>query len=107
MKKQNYYKLLLKQKEKGVSFKSEFKRHFPLIALRITLIFVVAFFSLLSGLLYLFALTKVYVSYAAPLKRISTLFVTLAGGKLFAEADMSRRLWACVIMIVGAFMLVG
>ena len=45
MKKQNYYKLLLKQKENGVSFKTELKRHSPLIILRIALITIVAYVS--------------------------------------------------------------
>jgi drug/metabolite transporter (DMT)-like permease len=60
-----------------------------------------------SRLAYMYALSLpgVLVSLLIPLKRISTLFSTLIGGKIFHEENILRRSLACVIMLIGAVLI--
>ncbi|MBN1386777.1 DMT family transporter [Candidatus Woesearchaeota archaeon] len=64
---------------------------------------VIAVFSLLSKFFYVFALKAAFVSLVIPIKRLSTLFTTILGGKLFHESDVWRKVAACIVMIAGIF----
>ena len=52
------------------------------------------------------ALAQAYVSYVGPLKRVSSLLVAMVGGRLFGEPDLGRRAGACLVMVVGAVLVV-
>ncbi|MEA3514405.1 MAG: EamA family transporter [Nanoarchaeota archaeon] len=70
------------------------------------IIFLAGLFSFISALAYFQALTMVMVSLLIPLKRLSTLFVTLIGGELFHDHGLKLKAVACVILIVGALLVV-
>lgn len=70
------------------------------------MIFLAGIFSFISALAYFQALTMVMVSLLIPLKRLSTLFVTLLGGELFHDHGLKLKAVACVILIVGALLVV-
>lgn len=59
--------------------------------------------SVASFLLFYEAISApaVLVTLALPLKRVSTLIETLFGGTLFHEKNLPRKLFACLIMLVG------
>ena len=52
------------------------------------------------------AMSMEYVSLVIPIKRMSTLFSTVIGGELFHEEGVWRKSMACVIMILGATLIV-
>lgn len=70
------------------------------------IIFLAGLFSFISALAYFKALTMVMVSLLIPLKRLSTLFATLIGGELFHDHGLKLKAVACVILIVGALLVV-
>lgn len=70
------------------------------------IIFLAGLFSFISALAYFKALTMVMVSLLIPLKRLSTLFVTIMGGELFHDHGLKLKAAACVILIVGALLVV-
>ncbi|MDB4939871.1 MAG: hypothetical protein JWO40_296 [Candidatus Doudnabacteria bacterium] len=51
------------------------------------------------------AVQLVYVGLALSIKRTSSIFTTLVGGKLFHEKNLIRRGFACLIMILGAILI--
>jgi len=55
---------------------------------------------------YALSLPGVLVSLLIPIKRLSSLFSTLIGGELFREEHILRKSLACVVMIIGAILLV-
>ena len=52
------------------------------------------------------AISMTFVSLVIPIKRLSTLFSTILGGKLFNEHGLYHKVIACIIMIAGASMII-
>lgn len=52
------------------------------------------------------AMSMKYVSLVIPIKGMSTLFSTIIGGKLFREEGLLHKIAACIIMILGASMII-
>lgn len=67
-----------------------------------------ALFSVASMLLFYTALSwpGVLVSLAFPLRRFSALIETVFGGSLFHEKHLPLRMFACLIMLVGAILII-
>lgn len=70
-------------------------------------IFLMAFFTLAYRLLQAWAISLTLVSLVVPIKRLSTLFATLAGGTLFHEKGTAHRAIACIIMLIGAYLIIA
>lgn len=64
-----------------------------------------AIFANLSNLTYFFAISFTFVSLAAPVKKISTLFTVLLSGRLFKEKRIFHKALACCIMLAGVFVI--
>jgi len=64
-----------------------------------------AFFANLSNLTYFFAISMTFVSLAAPVKKISTLFAVVLSGKFFKEQRIFHKALACGIMLAGVFVI--
>lgn len=69
-------------------------------------LFLVAFFSFVSNILTLKALSMEYVSLVIPILMLSTLFTVFIGGKFFKEENVLFRFGVSILMIVGALMVV-
>lgn len=71
-------------------------------------VFVVAVLLVGSRLAYQYAvsLPGVLVTLVVPIKRLSALFSTIVGGKLFHEEGILRKALACGIMIIGAVLII-
>ena len=52
------------------------------------------------------AFSMTLVSLVIPIKRLDTLFSTLIGGEILKEHGLKSRIMACIIMIIGATMIV-
>ncbi|MFH1316970.1 MAG: DMT family transporter [Candidatus Woesearchaeota archaeon] len=70
------------------------------------LIFLISFFGIIQNLLYILAINLQNVSLVVPLRRISTLFSTILGGKFFHEKNLSVKITACIILIIGAVLII-
>lgn len=70
-------------------------------------IFSVAFFATIANLAYLYAISVAYVSLVVPVVRLSSLFATIASGKLFHEENVFYRVISCIIMLFGAYMVIA
>jgi transporter family protein len=72
------------------------------------LVFTVAIFTIGYRLsqMYAVSLPGVLISLVIPIKRLSALFSTVIGGELFHEKYVLRKSIACVIMIIGAVLIV-
>jgi drug/metabolite transporter (DMT)-like permease len=72
------------------------------------LVFAVAVFTIGYRLsqMYAVSLPGVLISLVIPIKRLSALFSTIIGGELFHEEHVLRKSIACVIMIIGAVLIV-
>lgn len=72
------------------------------------LVFAVAVFTIGYRLsqMYAVSLPGVLISLVIPIKRLSALFSTVIGGELFHEEYVLRKSIACVIMIMGAVLIV-
>lgn len=55
---------------------------------------------------YAVSLPGVLISLVVPIKRLSALFATIIGGELFHEKHILRKSIACVIMIIGAVLII-
>ncbi|MBW3004544.1 EamA family transporter [Candidatus Woesearchaeota archaeon] len=64
-----------------------------------------ALFANLSNLTYFFAISMTFVSLAAPVKKLSTLFTVMLSGKFFKEKRIFHKALACCIMLVGVFVI--
>jgi len=69
-------------------------------------IFLVAIFTLISDATILIAMSLTYVSLVIPIKRLSTLFDVLIGGRIFKEKNLKQKAIACIIMVLGVFLIV-
>ena len=72
------------------------------------LVFSVAIFTIGYRLaqMYAISLPGVMISLVIPIKRLSALFSTVIGGELFHEKYLLRKSIACVVMIIGAVLIV-
>jgi len=70
------------------------------------LIFIIALFYVVHRLSYLKALTLGYVSLVIPLTKINVLLATFIGGGLFHEHHVKQRTIACLIMLIGAYLII-
>ena len=64
-----------------------------------------AFIALLgigSTYFYYQAINIAYVSLVIPIKRMSTLISTIAGGEIFHEHNLAHKAIGCVLMVIGA-----
>lgn len=64
-----------------------------------------AFFANLSNLAYFFAISVTFVSLAAPVKRLSSLFAIFLSGRFLHEGRIWHKTIACMIMLVGVFVI--
>jgi drug/metabolite transporter (DMT)-like permease len=69
-------------------------------------ILLVSFFVVLYRFTQMQATKLAYVGLVISIKRISSVITTIIGGKLFHEKNLIRKTIACLIMIVGAIILV-
>ncbi len=69
-------------------------------------VFLAGLFSFLGNVFYVAALSLSYVSLVMPIRRLSTLISTIVGGELFHEKNLLRKSFACVIMVVGAYLII-
>lgn len=65
-----------------------------------------ALFTVLSDISFFYALSFAFVSLVLPIKRISTLFDTIIGGELFKEKYILHKAFACLIMLIGVYLIV-
>ncbi len=65
------------------------------------IIFLDAVFSTISNITYLYAISTTMISLVLPIKRLSTLIAVIIGGKLFHEHNLTQRILACLIMLLG------
>lgn len=72
------------------------------------LIFISVVLYLLGDLFYFKAISfpTAYIALIIPVKRLSSLFATFFGGEIFHEDHLLRKTLACVIMVVGVFMII-
>lgn len=72
------------------------------------LVFMVGTFTIGYRLsqIYAISLPGVMVSLVIPIKRLSALFSTIIGGELFREKHLLRKSLACLIMLIGAALMV-
>jgi uncharacterized membrane protein len=64
-----------------------------------------AVFANLSNLAYFFAISFTFVSLAAPVKKLSTLFTVVLSGRFFKEKRIFHKALACCIMLAGVFVI--
>lgn len=69
-------------------------------------ILLVSVFITLSRLSHLQAVSLTLVSLVIPIKRLSTLFVTIFGGTFFHESGLKLKIIGCIIMLLGVFFVV-
>jgi len=65
------------------------------------------FFALIGNIIINFALQipEALVALVIPIRRVSTLFVVVIGGKMFKESDLIKKTIACAIMIIGIILI--
>lgn len=69
-------------------------------------IVLVAVFTVGYRLSQALAVTEAEVALVSAVKRTSALFTVIVGGELFHEANLPRKIVACVIMVVGALLII-
>tara|TARA_Y100000310_G_scaffold208059_1_gene208559 strand:- start:743 stop:1357 length:615 start_codon:yes stop_codon:yes gene_type:complete len=69
-------------------------------------VILTAFFSFIANLSAFIAMSTAYVSLVIPIRRLSTLGSTLIGGEMFHEKGLLRKSFACLIMVVGACLII-
>ena len=67
---------------------------------------LIAILVTLARLSYLQAVSLTFVSLVVPIKRLSTLLVTIFGGTFFHEKGLPLKIIGCIIMLIGVFFLV-
>jgi len=68
---------------------------------------IAALLTIVSDVLYFSALAvpTVYLSLAAPLRKMSSLVSTIFGGRMMHEKHLKFRIMGCVVMLVGVFLI--
>ncbi len=69
-------------------------------------IFLVAILVTSCRLFQAQAISMAYVSLVIPIRRMSNLFATVVGGRMFHEKNLAKRTIACIIMLAGAFLVI-
>ncbi len=71
------------------------------------LLLLIVLTTIISDYMHLLALAMptTLVSLAIPLRRLSTLFVTVLGGEFFHEHKLFQKTMACIVMLVGSYLL--
>ncbi len=69
-------------------------------------ILLVAIFVTGYRLLQAQAISMAYVSLVIPIKRMSAFFTTLIGGRIFHEKNLAQRVFACIIILAGVFLVI-
>jgi drug/metabolite transporter (DMT)-like permease len=69
-------------------------------------VILTALFSFIANIFTLIAMSMAYVSLVIPIRRLSTLGSTLIGGEMFHEKGLVRKSVACLIMLVGACLII-
>lgn len=70
-------------------------------------VFLAAIFLSVSRFFYAFAVNLAYIALVVPIKKTSTLMSTLVGGELYHEHRLYQRILACIIMIIGAVLIIA
>jgi uncharacterized membrane protein len=70
-------------------------------------IFLAALFLAFSRFFYAFAVNLAYIALVVPIKKTSTLISTIIGGEVFHEHRLFQRIIACIIMVVGAALIIA
>ncbi|MBS3163395.1 DMT family transporter [Candidatus Woesearchaeota archaeon] len=70
-------------------------------------IIVTAVSGLLTTAFYYLAIKSVYISLVMPILLTSTLFTTVIGGEFFKEKNLFYKSVACLVMVVGVFLIIG
>ena len=70
-------------------------------------ILVTAVSGLLTTAFYYLAIKSVYISLVMPILLTSTLFTTVIGGEFFKEKNLFYKSVACLVMVVGVFLIIG
>lgn len=70
-------------------------------------ILITAVSGLLATGFYYLAINTAYISLVMPILLTSTLLTTLIGGSFFKENDLLYKSIACIIMLLGVFLIVG
>jgi len=52
------------------------------------------------------AISTTMLGLILPIKRLSSLFTTIIGGELFHEKNLGRKIFACVVMLIGLVFMV-
>ncbi|MBW6451197.1 MAG: EamA family transporter [DPANN group archaeon] len=69
-------------------------------------IFIVAIFTTSYRLLQSQAISMAYISLVIPIKKLSTIFSTIIGGEMFHEKHLLKKTIACVVMLVGVYLII-
>jgi drug/metabolite transporter (DMT)-like permease len=70
--------------------------------------FLIGLFALLASIFYMYGISqeKALIAVAIPIKRFSTLIVTLVGGSMFHEKNLVRKAVGCIIMVMGGLLII-
>lgn len=68
---------------------------------------VTAVSGLLTTAFYYLAIQTAYISLVMPILLTSTLLTTIIGGELFKEDNILYKSMACLIMLIGVFLIIG
>lgn len=63
-------------------------------------------FAFLSTLFYYQAAAVAFIALVVPVKRISTLIATIIGGELLHDKHLLHRIIACIVMVIGATLVI-
>jgi len=70
------------------------------------ILMVMAILTVSYRLLQSVAIKMTFVSLVMPIKRLSTLFATIMGGEIFREHGLYQKVSACIIMVIGAALVI-
>lgn len=70
------------------------------------IIFLIAVLTTSYRLLQSQAISMAYVSLVIPIKKLSTLFATIIGGEVFHEKDILKKSIACIVMLIGVYLII-
>lgn len=68
---------------------------------------MISLLTIVNRLVYATAISAAYASLVITVKRLSTLFSTVAGGAFFHEKHLALKLGACLLMIAGVYFVIA